>query len=237
MAWPERLDSIGAIATSCDEKWLASGVRVIEPTQPRTSSLGGGSPSCQDCDATSVEPRANPWTACVPVKDRRPHTRRVTKRCVSSNPATDSRKFEHPLDVRLLVDRTLGLPQPSPPAQHPRNKSVRSPAKCSSRTHSQAFAQERVRERTRHASSRARATPTVPRRTCPELALVAHAWRPDLPPSRDPPKRAGLLPGGSRLTPRFQLWSPEHAPLRAERPLRRIKHGVVDRDVIHPRNL
>jgi len=124
-AWPERLDSTGAIATSCDGKWLALWVRVIEPIRPRTSSLGGGSPSCQDCDATSVEPRAI-LADCQRSREG-PLTahKGVTKRCVSSNPATDSRKFEHPLDVRLLVGHTLGLPRPSPPAQHPRNKSVR----------------------------------------------------------------------------------------------------------------
>lgn len=91
MVWPKRLDSIGATHTSRCE-WLTSWVRVIKPVRPRTSSLGSDSPPSQDSDATFVERR-------IPVHDGRTFPRRTahpntpgdTKRCVSSNPATDSR--------------------------------------------------------------------------------------------------------------------------------------------------
>jgi hypothetical protein len=90
-AWPKRLDSNSATPTSRCE-WLASWARVNQPLRPRTSSLGSDSPSSQDSDATFVERR-------TPVHDGPAFPRRIarpdmpgdTKRCVSSNPATDSR--------------------------------------------------------------------------------------------------------------------------------------------------
>lgn len=91
MVWPKRLDSIGAIPTSRCE-WLASWVRVIEPARPRTSSLGSDSPSSQDSDATSVEPRTTVHDGpAFPRRTTCPDTPDDATRCVSSNPATDSR--------------------------------------------------------------------------------------------------------------------------------------------------
>jgi hypothetical protein len=91
MVWPKRLDSIGAIPTSRCE-WLASWVRVIEPARPRTSSPGSDSPSSQDSDATSVEPRTTVHDGpAFPRRTARPDTPDDATRCVSSNPATDSR--------------------------------------------------------------------------------------------------------------------------------------------------
>lgn len=125
------------------------------------------------------------------------------------------------------------------PGAAPTDESVKA-SRSSSRTHPRAFAKERIHERTRRARSQPRATqPCLVAQTSAHLAASRErASETRRPPCEGTLRRGwGLLPGGSRLTPRFQLRLLERAPPRVERPPRRIKHGVVDRDVIHPRNL
>jgi hypothetical protein len=89
--WPKRLDSIGATPTLRCE-WLTWWVRVIKPVWSRTSSLGSDSPPSQDSDATFVERRTSVHDGpAFPRRTTRPDTPGNAKRCVSSNPATDSR--------------------------------------------------------------------------------------------------------------------------------------------------
>jgi hypothetical protein len=179
------------------------------------------------CPARTAAPRPSSLAlprarVCVPVKDRRLHPRpretmRLLEPCnrLSKKRAPAGRSAPGGSHVRV---RSEERPRP-PPATRLAKVAPREPRHVQLPNIAPWLSPvERERERTRGASLRARAAPTVPRHTCPGLAPVACVWRPDVPLSRGPPGRVGFQPGGSWLTPRLQLWLPERAPLRAERP-------------------
>lgn len=167
--------------------------RVIKPIRPRTSSLGSDSPSSQDTDATSVEPRTlSREEPAFPRRTARPTTGDATKRCVSSNPATDSRN-RAPAGCSAPGGSHARVAPTVAPVRRPRNESVET-SRSSSRTTLElspksAFTSGPV------ARDRNLALPSLAPLRPPRLALrqvVSVLPRPDVPLAREPSGEGGV---------------------------------------------